>query len=78
MKSNQSYIHISEEHTPNDKMILALKAKGHFKTRVVFAPKWDSDCGWTLVETSLKPTWLGFTRVEAMQFISNMPNCQKK
>ncbi len=73
MKSGQSYITITEKDNPKDKIIVALKAKGINNAEVVYAPTFDSDCGWTMVNSDKGSTWLGYTRKEALGAINIMP-----
>lgn len=73
MKKGQSYITVTEANNPNHTLIKALKDKGINNAHIIFAPKYDSDCGWTMVNSDCGSCWLNYTIKEVLITINQMP-----
>lgn len=69
MKKGQSYITITSENNPKDKMIIALQNKGYRYIEIIYASMYATDAGWTMVHSNKGVFWLGYTRKSAMEII---------
>lgn len=72
MKKGQSFISLSEDETPNDPLIKALKERNINKAEILFASMKSSNAGWEMVSSDKGCAWLGFTRRSAMDTIEKM------
>lgn len=60
---------IRESKHPKHVLVKALKEKGYTDIFLIFAPRFSTDYGWTL-ESDQYNGWIGFTKKEALKFIT--------